>query len=156
MRVAAAIVFLAAACTRDAVRVDANPLRFAGCYKLELGPWSPAFADSLYHAIPLRVTLDTVVAAQGPGWRLLPNIRYPGGHVHTPWWEADRDKVVLNWTNGFTPTIVTLRPRGSALVGEAVALTDVEDIGDPHPRARVTIRRVQCSGDSTSSQPTVK
>jgi hypothetical protein len=66
---------------------------------------------------------------------------FPG----TPRWDVHGDTVVLAWSNGFTPTIITLRPQGTLLVGEAVALTDAYYIGEPpRPRASVILRRQQC------------
>ena len=102
--------------------------------------------NSSFYAVPRRLVLDTAVAARG-GWRLMPNIQYPNDRPFPglPRWEVRGDSVVLSWSNGFTPTIIALRTRGTVLTGEAVALSDAHFIGEPpRPRASVTMRRQPC------------
>jgi hypothetical protein len=70
------------------------------------------------------------------------------GFPKTPRWEASGDTVRLIWSNGFTPTIVTLVRTGAILVGEAVAESDARPIpARPLPRATVTAEPLSC--DST-------
>lgn len=146
-RALAAIILSTVPFARSAAQVEVSPLRFAGCFILDLGPWSPPLTDTIDYAVPRRVELDTAGIELGKGWRLIPNIQYPGGRTFpgTPNWDVHRDTIVLAWSNGFTPTFIRLRPQGALLVGEAVALTDAYVIGEPpRPRASVTLRRRQC------------
>jgi hypothetical protein len=147
-RILVAILLASVSCWPCAAQIDAAPLRFAGCYALDLGRWSPPLGrDSIFYAVPRRIVLDTAPTDRGRGWRVSPNIRYPNARVFpgTPRWEVRADTVVLTWSNGFTPTIVKLLPRGTLLAGDAVALTDVHFTGEPpRPRAPVTIRRQEC------------
>jgi hypothetical protein len=128
---------------------DTPPPQLVGCYALTVGPWSPPLRDSTHYAIPARVRLDTARAERGPGWKLTPNIQYPGGRSMRglPNWLAGGDSAVLTWSNGFTPTVVTLHVRDSSLVGEAVALSDAHYDGEPpRPRPPVSTVRRPCSG----------
>ncbi|HEV2149558.1 MAG TPA: hypothetical protein VGR37_19310, partial [Longimicrobiaceae bacterium] len=43
------------------------PRPVAGCYTLDLGPWSPALRASPVHTLPARVVLDTAAAAGARG-----------------------------------------------------------------------------------------
>jgi len=150
--VALTIAFaLWAVCSRPGAAQDTPAERIAGCYTLTLGPWSPALGpDSAYYAVPRAVRLDTAASAAsayGPGRRLSPNIQYPrlAAFPGTPRWEIRDGGVVLTWSNGFTPTIISLHVRDSVLVGTATALSDAHSIGEPpRPRAVVTARRHAC------------
>ena len=129
------------------VRNGTAPPQFIGCYALTVGPWSRPLRDSTHYVVPSRVHLDTARAERGPGWKLTPNIQYLGGSSMRgfPSWSAGGDSVVLTWTNGFTPTVVTLHVRDSLLVGDAVALTDARYVGEPpRPRAPVSAVRRPC------------
>ena len=122
------------------------------CYRLTVGPWRPALgADTAYHRIPSLIRLDTR-AWDARGRHLSPPMTYPAGSAfgfpRTPRWEDSGDTVRLIWSNGFTPTIVTLVRSGATLVGEAVAESDARPIPpSPLPRATVTAEPVRC--DST-------
>lgn len=90
------------------------PLEVAGCYALAVGPWSrPLEGDPRYHALPDTVRLDTVTAEHG-GWRLHPDIAYPGGgrFPGRPRWLMKGDSIDLAWSNGYQPTVVSLARRG--------------------------------------------
>jgi hypothetical protein len=133
------------------------PVDIAGCYALSVGAWStPLGGDEGYHDIPGLVRLDTarVETPRGfetpRGWTLSPNIAYPtSGRMTfpgTPRWEVSADTIRLIWSNGFSPTIITLQRTDSALVGEAIAETDAHPIPEPpRPRASVVARRRPCS-----------
>lgn len=133
------------------------PVDIAGCYALSVGAWStPLGGDEGYHDIPGLVRLDTVRVEMPRGmktprgWTLSPNIVYPpSGRMTfpgTPRWEASADTIRLIWSNGFSPTIITLQHKDSALVGEAIAETDAHPIPEPpRPRASVVARRRPCS-----------
>jgi hypothetical protein len=152
------LVTAAAALTTNAEGQSTRaPVDIAGCYALSVGAWSPALGgDEGYHDIPGRVRLDTV-RVETPrgittprGWKLSPNIEYPtpgrATFPGTPRWEASADTIRLIWSNGFSPTIITLQRTDSALVGEAVAETDAHPIPEPpRPRASVVARRQPCS-----------
>jgi hypothetical protein len=125
-----------------------TPVEVAGCYALTLGLWSrPLEGDPRYHALPDTVRLDTLPAEHG-GWRLSPDIAYPGGHRFPgrPRWLVKGDSVELGWSNGFVPTVVSLARRANGtLRGRVVALSDAHVAGEPPPpSALVTARRVSC------------
>ena len=103
----------------------------------------------MFYRIPPLVRLDTLPNGRGDGWRLTPDITYPYAHEFRgfPMWRVLGDSARLTWSNGFTPTVVTLGAADSALVGTAVALSDVHRVGEPpRPRARVVLRRRSCDG----------
>ena len=125
-----------------------TPLEVAGCYGLTRGTWSrPLEGDPRYHALPDTVRLDPVPAEHG-GWRLHPDIAYPGGRGFpgTPRWLVKGDRVELTWSNGYQPTVVSLARRGDGtLRSRVIALSDAHVAGEPpRPSALVTARRVSC------------
>ena len=134
-------VFLAGGAT-----AGAQEPRFAGCYTLTMGTWTPPFSAGVrHHEVPARIRLDTV--SRGAGWMLSPDIDYPNGHrFHgAPRWEVARDTLVLIWSNGFSPTVIRLAARGDTLVGQAIALSDLRYVPEPPPpSAPVSARRQQC------------
>jgi hypothetical protein len=135
-----------------ALRNRSASLQGPSCYRLTVGPWRPALgADTAYHRLPSVIRLDTL-AWDAKGRHLSPRMTYPSGasfgFPRTPRWEASGDTVRLIWSNGFTPTIVTLVRTGAILVGEAVAESDDHPVpAPPLPRATVTAEPISC--DST-------
>jgi hypothetical protein len=127
--------------------LSVQPIALAGCYTLDLGAWSRPFSDSVFHKIPRTVSLDTSSADRG-AWRIRPNIPSPRGRrmPGTPKWSVNGDTVKLLWSDGFTPTIVTLARRADGtLHGHVVALSDEHYEGEPPPpEAEITARRTGC------------
>lgn len=137
--------------TISPVGAQIRPVRVQ-CYGLEVGMWRPALrTDAPYHRLPAIVRLDTLRWPR-TGWHLEPDMKYPGARrfPETPRWEAAGDTIKLVWSNGFTPTRVSLVRDGPVLKGEAVAETDVHELVDsPRPRAAVTAHPVACGGSAT-------
>jgi hypothetical protein len=130
-------------------RGQAAPASIAGCYTVTIGNWSPGLGgEAPFHSIPSAVRLETTPAEGGSGWRLSPDLEYPGAEAMpgTPSWQMVGDGVQLVWSNGFTPTVATLtRVPGKGLVGEAVAETDAEPTpAPPRPRTRVVLEPRPC------------
>jgi hypothetical protein len=121
------------------------------CYRLTVGPWQPGLGvDAAYHRLPAAVLLDTL-AWDARGRHLSPRIIYPNGSSsgfpRTPRWETSGDTTRLIWSNGFTPTIVTLVRTDATLAGEAIAESDARAAGEP-PRPRAAVRADPVSCDS--------
>ena len=109
-----------------------SPANGARCYRLVVGPWRPELGnDEPYHRLPSAVRLDTL-SWDAKGKHLSPTIAYPyhSSFPKTPRWEESGDTVRLVWSNGFTPTIVTLVRHGATLTGEAVAESAAVDSGE--------------------------
>jgi len=128
-------------------QAPAPPTSFAGCYSVVRGAWILRLGtDSAFHRIPNRVRLDTIPVDRD-GWRLSPDIdpagnRFPG----TPRWNIRGDSAILLWSNGFTPTNVTLHHHGDVLSGTAFAHSDAIGPGPP-PHALIELHRIACSAD---------
>jgi hypothetical protein len=134
-------------------RQPTPPAAIAGCYAVEQAAWSPSVgADSQYHRLPPVVRLDTVAAGRAGSRRLTPDIAYPEPLElpQAPQWRIAGSGIRLDWSNGFSATVVMLRGGGATLVGEATAVSDVDKPGEP-PRARVVLRRRAC--DATRVRP---
>ncbi len=109
----------------------AAPSRFAGCYTVSIGLWSPGAHP---RTLPSSVRLDTVPVEHGGGWRVSPTIQdsRPSAWLATSRWLMAGDDVRLTWSNGVSRTIAQLIPQsGNVLLGEIVALSD----GQPEPNA---------------------
>jgi hypothetical protein len=144
---AVALVFAARRLTAQ-LPATAAPRAFAGCYELTLGPWTGSLGvDAASYAVPPYVQLDTLPAAR-IGWQLRPDIAFPNGNRFpgTPRWTVKGDSVQLLWSNGYTPTVISLvRDVDGTLRGQALALTDSHVEGEPpRPQALVTARRMTC------------
>jgi hypothetical protein len=123
------------------------------CYHLTVGPWQPPLGpDPSYHRIPSVVRLDTL-AWDSTARVLEPAIAYPDRKQfpRTPRWELRGDTVRLVWSNGFTPTIVTLVRQGTGLEGEAVAESDARP--STIPRARVVAEPLGCESSGLRAAP---
>lgn len=133
-----------------AARTQAQTPRAPVCYALQVGPWQPAFGDTVFHRLPATIRLDTLMWPDGGARHLEPDLDYPGRHgfPRTPRWEASADTIRLMWSNGFAPTLVTLVRHGEMLIGDAVAESDARPFGEPpRPRATVTARPIACRAD---------
>lgn len=150
----------------------AAPSRFAGCFMVSIGLWSPALGgDAPLHAIPASVRLDTIPVEHVGGWRLSPNVQHAGPSAMrgTPRWRMAGTDVRLIWSDGVALTIAQLIPQpGDTLLGEVVALSDGQPEPDPDaqwwtkeppgPRAPALLKRRPCSerarvADRPSSTP---
>ena len=122
-------------------------LDLAGCYTVHREPWSRPFEDSILHKLPTTISLDTATTDRG-NRQLRPNIAYPPGirFPGLPSWFVKGDDIRLTWSNGFTPTVVTLaRFADGTLRGRAIASNDVSYPGEPpDPQSVVTLRRTSC------------
>lgn len=127
----------------------------AGCYRVELGAWTP-FTPG-YHpnarALLREVRLDTVrhrEARLPHAFRASPDIgngRHERLFSYAPaWWPVGRDSLVVSWVDGFHGPIIVLRRRGAAWVGGATYVSDV--VGETEPTAPARAVRVPCSGGS--------
>ena len=121
-----------------------------GCYAVSVGAWRPRLQPGdPWHRIPAVIRLDSSRSGK-KGWKMQPNIVYPGARrpfPGAPRWMVSGDTLTLLWSNGFSPTIITLRRSGSAFIGWAVAETDDHAPGEPaRPQAPVTARRRSCAG----------
>ena len=119
----------------------------SGCYFLVVGDWDPSLqGDNGYHAFPRMVSLDTSRASRG-GRVLTPDISYPSPHRFpgVPRWEILGDTVRMLWSNGFSPTLISLRRVDDHLEGYAEALSDAIPAGKPKwPRAAVKANKTKC------------
>ncbi len=137
------------------------PSSLAGCYGVTRSEWKPSLGlDSVGHRIPPVVRLDTVSAGSGIGWVLGPNISYQSRRPFPglPRWSMDGTTLVLLWSNGYTPTRVTLRRiegrESVAWSGEAVALTDDHPLLEPpRPRATILLRPQPCARGAGNRAP---
>jgi hypothetical protein len=124
----------------------------AGCYAIAHSQWTPSLGgDSVYHRIPKQVKLDTIRATQD-GWRIEPDIAYPRPNRFPgmPRWTVEHDSLVLAWSNGYSPTRVTVALGSEPMRGVALALNDVNG---PVPHAEGRLTRIACSAPSRSRRP---
>ena len=128
---------------------------FTGCYAVDVGSWTPRIDPAPFHAIPARIRLDTTMVDGHVIRRLTPAMHYRYPSSFAPSWQVHGDTLVLMWSNGFAPTIVSVQSRDSLLVGVAEARSDA--IRPRWPRAPVTLRRSTCNASDSSSrhQPNV-
>ena len=119
------------------------------CYRLEIGAWHPKLgANEPYHRLPTVIRLDTL-AWPSHGRHLEPRIAYPyrKDFPGTPSWTIVGDTLRLVWSNGFSPTLVTMVRRGAEWIGTALAESDAHSILEPPPpRASVTAHPMACAG----------
>lgn len=125
---------------------SAETARLAGCYDIEIGPWTPARrrTDSWMHP-PARVELRR-------GWR--------GGYIHgfelrtrpgawsnplpLAYWRPERGgEISLVWRNKFAGLNIVARERGDRWVGTAGTSTDIT--GAARPSAPAVLKRVRCN-----------
>jgi len=122
----------------------------SGCYFLVVDDWDRSLqGDSVYHTFPRMVSLDSTPATRG-GRVLAPDISYPFPHHFpgVPRWEILRDRVRMIWSNGFSPTLISLRRVEDHLEGYAEARSDAIPAGEPKwPRAAVKAFRTKCFPD---------
>jgi hypothetical protein len=115
------------------------------CYRLDVGAWEPALADTGgNYRIPPRIRLDT--AAIDARWRRLePAIVYTYGRDFTPGWEVRADTLRLVWSNGYASTSIRLPARGDTLAGYATADSDFKPNPPvPLPRAKIVAHPEPC------------
>ena len=149
VRVAATMIIVSAVSGR--AQTAKGSTDFAGCYAVEVGSWTPPINPGAFHLIPTHIRLDTTMVGGRVGRRLTPNIHYQYPSSFAPIWRIHGDSLVLMWSNGFAPTVVSVRRRDSLLIGVAEARSDA--ILPRWPRAPVTLRRSACtSSDSSSHQ----
>lgn len=123
----------------------------AGCYLVQVGAWNRRLGeDTVFHAIPHRIVLDTAATASPNARRLSPNIAYPYPRVMRglPYWTVDGNTLRLVWSDGFAPTIVTLKRSATGWRGTAEAKSDVVPFSlwpwRKRPRAPVELRAQPC------------
>ncbi len=153
----------------DGVAADvAEATRLVGCYRLELGEWSPprGQGEGQYQTPPAVFELtdsigppagtveDRGLAAYHEQGRLLlrplitPDDDAMGGHPLAYWMPVSPDSVRLVWSNGFIGVRVDLAVRGNiALEGQAVGSSDAVVEGHPNPTAAARAVRVNCPPD---------
>ena len=130
------------------------PERIAGCYAVELGPWSGSFPSGspASHQPPPNIRLDTArftgrFSAGAAYLQLEPPIAIPGRQrMSLGRWRVAGDSVFLLWSDGFSGVSLSLGLRADSLRGVAYPLYDV--IGPVQPTASVLIRRAACAPSS--------
>jgi hypothetical protein len=129
----------------------------AGCYTLDLSPWSPAHApgaDSAAVTLPRRIALDTALAggrfaAGSYQVGVIGDDARPVGMSAT--WApiakpspAAPDSVQILWSTGFRGVRLRLAHEGGMLRGEAATFGDVDR---PDQRSTVRATRIACPRD---------
>jgi hypothetical protein len=128
--------------------------RWAGCYRLTLGPFSTGIEISeLPIAPPLSFRLDSSTRGSSLGVPLgfmrvsplSPNARHP--EIFAPGWDLlGRDSIVVVWTEGFMGTELRLGRSHDSLLGIAELTADI--IGpEPPPRAEARASPIPCESD---------
>jgi hypothetical protein len=155
MRCAAllATALLLQSCRRtDAVRDSDNLVAVAGCYTLELGPWSGPFTSGVpsAHQPPPAFWLDTVrlpgALGQRGEMRVLPNTLT--SQVLSHWLPLSRDSFEVRWSTGYVGVRLLLGRRGGVWRGRATA---TQDVFAQQPSAPATARPVRCTGAEEAS-----
>jgi len=119
------------------------------CYRLTQSAWSRSLGvNAAYHVLPAVIRLDTVRAAHG-GWRVAPDIAFPGGSHFpgTPRWAQHADSIEIVWSNGYQVTTLSLgASRGGDRRGVATARSDANEFATDVPHATIEARRTTCAG----------
>lgn len=127
----------------------------AGCYRIELGPWTPPLgASAQFHTPPerFRLSVDST-SSFGPGWfQVTPLIEhtYSRNRARGGWSPMDSSGLRVLWSDGFTGADLRLFNRGFALgksqefFGVIQALSDAIGPIETVPKASVTAWRTEC------------
>ena len=143
----AVATYVSVAAAQDSTQAVA---RIAGCYAVELGPWSGSFPSGspASHQPPPTIRLDTAqfverYASRVQHRQLAPPITVAGRQrVSLGRWRVAGDTLVMSWSDGFSGVSLSLGLRPDSLRGGARAFYDV--IGPVQPTAPVLLRRVVC------------
>ncbi len=117
--------------------------RLAGCYTVQ------PLGDLPFRSPPTRIRLMRQLGTSGfeAGQHLVRTL--PDSSVRpyrfSYWGSLNSDSIFVRWTTGFQDTELHLAVTGDSLVGIAEQRTDDIDPNSPWPRARVVLRRVECS-----------
>jgi hypothetical protein len=130
--------------------------RFAGCYRIELGPWTPALASSAqFHTPPSRFRLltDSSSAYGRDSWyQVTPAIvhQYSRDRARAAWSVTDSSGFRVLWSDGFTGADLRLFDRGFTrgrireYFGVVQALSDAIGPIETVPKATVTAWQIEC------------
>jgi hypothetical protein len=130
--------------------------KFIGCYRIEIGPWTPALGPSAqFHTPPssFRLTGDSLASnRRGTSYAVTPAIRheYSRGRGNASWSPADSAGFRVLWSDGFTGAELRLFERGFNIgtnpeyFGVIQALSDAIGPIESVPKASVTGWKVPC------------
>ncbi len=123
--------------------------RFAGCYEIRLGVWTPAVtlgADTVYITPPRRIVLDTIPAAvpsRSSGFRVLPILDTPG-RDDASWFAVGTDSLRISWTTGLNGLTMHLKLEHENLSGVATTFWNFDRKAQ---QSAVTGKRIACQQD---------
>ena len=130
--------------------------RFAGCYRLEIGPWTPAWGTSMqFHTPPVEIQLltDSAAPPSQKTWRKATPVithAYSGNRARASWTASDSGLLQVVWSDGFTGADLRLFERGygpdksPSFWGVVQALSDAVGPIETVPKATVVAWRIDC------------
>jgi hypothetical protein len=129
------------------------PSAIAGCYRLEVGTWSPPLRAQDWPASqtpPQRFQLDTNVVSlwlpKDTVWAVRPRSLVSRDRMPATWRYISADSVAMVWSTGFTGVYLRLRIVGDTLRGLATTFHDAHTDGEPpDPRTSVVAVRDSCA-----------
>jgi hypothetical protein len=140
---------------------NADPL--VGCYRLEIGEWTPRLDAPRYQIPPAEFRMLAEIGGESP-FELNKNLVRPvipyGRTPSAIWQRSSSGKgpsspideaiaggdIQVTWTNGFAGVRLRLLASADSLHGTAIAFTDMLS-SRPLPQAQVVARRVPCPNE---------
>lgn len=142
------------ACATASYEAASEPATWAGCYAVELGPWSPARqASNLpYLTPPEMIQLDTAMVQVSRSGDLkhrlwpFPDVRTVPLDSIAYWEPLSGDSVGLSWSTGLSGVFIRAARQPYGFSGMTQRWIDVPPPpGQSWPRADVRAERVACS-----------